>query len=399
MALDFELSDEHKMIQKSVRDLLKQFEPKREEMRKQVMVEKKFPQELWNAIADAGIIGSLIPEEYGGTGMGLLALAIAVEEMGKMGFGNALIVLTAMDSLCVLRNGSDEMKKRLLPDVAKGKIKFCFALTEPDAGSNTTRLKTLAKRNGNGNFVINGSKVFITGADVADQMLLICRSMSIEEVEAQKMPKFYGLSLFIVDTKSKGMTMKPIPTRGIEGMIQYMLYFDNMEVPAENLVGPEHGGSMCLFNSLNPERILAAASAVGLTEMFLKKAVEYSKERRVFKNTPIGAYQGLSHPLAQIKIEQEAAKLMMYKAAWAFDQQKNPGEVGTYANMAKFLAADLALKACDQAIETLGGYGFSEEYGLIYYWDVVRLLKTAPITREMILNYVSEHMLEMPRSY
>ncbi len=399
MALDFELSEEHKMIQKTVRDVLKQFEPRREEMRKKVMVEKKFPQELWDAISDAGLLGSLIPEEYGGTNMGLLALAIATEEMGKMGFGNALIVLTAMDSLCILRNGSEEMKKRFLPRVAKGDIKFAFALTEPDAGSNTFRLKTIAKRNGTGNFVMNGSKVFITGADVADVMLVVARSLTIEEVEAQKMPKAYGLSLFIVDTKSKGLTMKPIPTRGIEGMTQFMLYFDNVEIPAENLLGPENGGSMCLFNSLNPERILAAASAIGLTDMFLKKAVEYSKERRVFKNTPIGAYQGLSHPLAEIKIQQEAARLMMYKAAWAFDKQISPGEVGTYANMAKFLAADIAFHACDQAIQTLGGYGFSEEYGIIYYWDVVRLLKTAPITREMILNYVSEHMLEMPRSY
>src|SRR5262249_37188540 len=155
----------------------------------------------------------------------------------------------------------------------------------------------------------------------------------------------------------------------------------------------EHQGTMALFNSLNPERILAAATGCGLTEYLLRKATEYARQRKVFRDTPIGAYQAVQHPLAEIKIELEAARLMTYKSAWAFDQQMYPGEVGMYANMAKYLGAELAIKACDRAIQTLGGYGFSEEYGVIYYWDAVRLLRTAPITKEMILNYVSEHVL------
>jgi alkylation response protein AidB-like acyl-CoA dehydrogenase len=172
-----------------------------------------------------------------------------------------------------------------------------------------------------------------------------------------------------------------------------------VEVPIENLVGQEDNGTFAMFNSLNPERILAAAICLGMTEFALKKAVEYSRERRVFKDTPIGAYQSIAHPLAEVKIGQEAARLMTYKAAWAFDAGQNPAEVGTCANMAKFLAADLAIKAVDHAIETHGGLGFAEETGLIYLWNGARLLKTAPVSREMILNYVSEWTLGLPRSY
>jgi alkylation response protein AidB-like acyl-CoA dehydrogenase len=398
MPIDFELSEEHRMIKETVSGLLKRFEPRAEEFRRMIHNEKKFPQEVWDAIAETGLLGSLIPEEYGGSGMGLMALTLAVEQMAAHGFGHALIILTGMDALCILRNGSDALKKKFLPDIAQGKTKFCFALTEPDAGSNTFRIATVARRNSHG-YRISGQKVFITGADIADYMLLVARTTTPEELKQQNLPKVYGLSLFIVPTKTKGLTMTPIPTRGIEGMTQYTLYFDDVEVPAENLVGEENLGSMALFNSLNPERILAAATACGITENLLRKAVSYAKDRTVFKNAPIGSYQAIQHPLAEVRIELEAARLLTYKSAWAFDKGLDPAEVGTYANMAKLMAADLALKACDRAIETLGGYGFSEEYGVIYYWDAVRLIKTAPITREMILNYIAEHVLELPRSY
>jgi len=397
--MNFQLSEEQQMIKDTVRAMLKRFQPRAEEFRHMIHNEKKFPQELWDAVAEAGLMGSLIPEEYGGTGTGLMALTLAVEEMAAHGFGNALIILTGMDSLCILRNGSEAMKRRFLPAVAEGKVKFCFAVTEPDAGSNTFRISTIARRTPRGTYEISGQKTFITGADIADYVLLVTRTMTLDELRAQNMPKAYGLSLFLVPTRIEGLTMQPIPTRGIEGMTQFTLFFDNVEIPAENLVGEEHQGTMALFNSLNPERILAAATACGLTEYLLRKAIDYARQRSLFKNTPIGAYQAIQHPLAEIKIELEAARLMTYKSAWAFDQALHPGEVGTYANMAKYLGAELAIKACDRAIQTLGGYGFSEEYGVIYYWDAVRLLRTAPITKEMILNYVSEHVLELPRSY
>ncbi|MBI2889893.1 MAG: acyl-CoA/acyl-ACP dehydrogenase [Nitrospirae bacterium] len=398
MAMDFELSEEHKMIQKTVDDMIKRFAPRREEFRKMVLKEKKFPQELWDALAEAGIMGSLIPAEYGGTGLGLTAMVVASETMGSHGFGTALTILTTMDSLCILRNGSEEMKRRFLPGVAQGKLKFAFALTEPDAGSNTFRLKTVARKNGSA-YSLSGQKTFITGVDAADYMLVVARTTTVDELAKQGLPKAFGLSLFMVDCKSKGIELQVIPTHGIEGMRQFTIFFDDVKVPAENLIGQENMGSMALFNTLNPERILAAATAVGMSDYVIGKAVEYASQRKVFRDQPIGVYQGLQHPLAECKIELEGARLLMYKAAWAFDKGFDPAQVGTWANMAKYQAAEVAIKSVDRAIQTHGGYGFSEEYGLIYYWEGTRLLRTAPISKEMILNYISEHVLGMPRSY
>jgi alkylation response protein AidB-like acyl-CoA dehydrogenase len=398
MALDFELSDEQQLIRTSVRKALEPFVARREELLKQVMGEKKFPHEVWLALAETGLFGCLIPEEYGGTGIGLLAMALALEEMATIGFGNALAVTTAMDATCIVRNASEELKRRFLPGIADGSIKFCFAVTEPDAGSNTFRLKTTAKRNGSA-YEVSGQKTFITGANVAEQMLLVVRTTPIEEIERQGLPKAFGLSLLVVDTKSAGIELRAIPTRGIEGLTQFTVFFDKVRVPAENLVGQEGAGSMALFNSLNPERILAAATACGMTEFALQRACAYAKQRKVFKDRFIGSYQAIQHPLAEIRIQLDAVRLMTWRSAWAFDREMPPGLVGSYANMAKFLGAEMAIRAADQAIETLGGYGFSEEYHVIYLWEAARLLRTAPITKEMILNYISEHVLDLPRSY
>jgi alkylation response protein AidB-like acyl-CoA dehydrogenase len=398
MKMGFAPSEEQQLLRSSVKDMLKKFESRREEMHREILKEKKFPHELWDALSEIGLMGCLVPEEYGGNGMGLLALTMGVEELGRQGFGNALIVVTNMDAACILRNGTEEAKKKWLPEIASGKSKFAFALTEPDAGSNTFRINTIASKNGSG-YKVNGQKVFITGADVADQMLLVCRTTSYDQVQKDGMPKAYGLTLFVVDTKAKGIKMQPIPTRGIEGMTQWTLFFDDVHVPEENLIGQIDQGSMALFNSLNPERILAAATGLGMADFLIEKAVNYAKERKVFKDRPIGSYQGISHPLADIKAQVEAARLMTYKAAWLFDQDEHPGVIGSQANMAKYLAAEAAIKACDQAIETLGGYGFSEEYGIIYFWEAARLLRTAPITKEMILNYIAEHVLGLPRTY
>ncbi|MEE2830249.1 MAG: acyl-CoA dehydrogenase, partial [Myxococcota bacterium] len=284
------------------------------------------------------------------------------------------------------------------PKMATGELKFCFAITEPNAGSNAFRMETLATRDGD-DYLISGEKVFITGADVADKMVLVCRTTSRQEIDEKGMPKAFGLALFVVDTKAEGITLNPIPTRGIEGMTQFMVHMDKVRVPQADRIGEHDMGSMVLFNSLNPERILAAASACGLAEHCLKTAVDYANERKLFKGRPIGAYQAISHPLAEVKIEMEAARMLAYRAAWAFDQDLHPGQVGSYANMAKYMAGEMAIHAVDRAIQTLGGYGFSEEYGVIYYYETVRLLRTAPVTAELILNFVAEHDLGLPRSY
>jgi len=395
---NFALSEEHNLVRTSVRTMLQRLEPRRAEFRELARREKRFPEELWQAFADVGLLGCLVPEEYGGNGAGLLALTIGFEEVCANGFSPGLLLVTTMDSACILKNGSEEIKQRFLPKVANGSLKLCFAITEPDAGTNTFRISTRAKRDGD-NYVLNGQKIFISGADVAEYMLVVARTTTLAELEAQGKPKSHGLSLFLVDTKSKGLEKTPINIGLSEELTQCQLFFDNVEVPADQLIGQEDNGTFAMFNSLNPERILAAAICAGMSEAALRKAVDYAKERRVFKNTPIGAYQSISHPLAEVKIWLEAVKIMTYRAAWAFDQGMNPAEVGTYANMAKFLGADLAIKAVDAAIETHGGIAFAEETGLMQQWAGARLFKTAPVSREMILNYVSEWNLGLPRSY
>lgn len=398
MALDFTLSDEHRLVKTSVKSMLDKYIPRRAELRELARREGRFPQELWQDFAAAGLTGCLIPEEYGGNNAGLLALALAFEEVSANGFSTGLLLVTSMDAACIARNGSEALKRRFLPGIADGSLKFCFAVTEPDAGTNTFRISTIARKDGD-NYVLNGQKIFISGVDQADYMLLVARTTSLEEAQRQGKPKSYGLSLFVVDTGAKGLQKQVIRIPIAEEINQFQLFFDDVVVPAENLVGQEDNGIVAMFNSLNPERILAAAMCLGITELCLKASVEYARERRVFKGTPIGAYQAIAHPLAEIKINLEAVRLLTYKAAWAFDQNLNPAEVGTYANMAKFLAADLVIRAVDQAIETHGGLGFTEDLGFINLWSAVRLFKTAPISREMLLNYVAEWNLGLPRSY
>lgn len=398
MALDFSLAEEHQLVRTSVKSMLQKYVPRRQELREMTYRERKFPQELWDDFAAVGLMGCLVPEEYGGNGSGLLALTVAFEEITANGFSPGLLLVTAMDSACILRNGSDELKRRFLPKIADGSWKLCFAVTEPDAGTNTFRISTVVRRDGD-SYVLNGQKIFITGVDVADYMLVVARTTTVEELTAQGKPKSHGLSLFLVDTKSEGLDKQPIPVLATEGLTQFQLFFDNVRVPAENLVGQEDNGTFAMFNSLNPERILAAAICIGMAEQALARSVEYAKERKVFKDTPIGAYQAIAHPLAEVKTQMEAVKLLTYKAAWAYDQEMNPAEVGTYSNMAKLLAADLAIKAVDAALETHGGFGFTEESGLVHLWNGARLLKTAPVSREMILNYISEWTLGLPRSY
>ena len=398
MAVDFVLSEEHSLVKSAVKAMIRQYLPRQPEFREKARVERKIPEELWQAYADVGLTGCLVPQEYGGNNLGLLAFALGLEEIIASGFSPGPLLLTAMDSACILRNGTEEQKRRFLPKIADGTYKLCFAVTEPDAGTNTFATKTVARRDGD-TYVINGQKTFITAVDITDYMLLVARTTTLEELQEEGKPKSYGLSLFLVETNAKGLQKQLIAIPLSEEMNQYQLFFDDVKVPAENLVGEEDKGVLAMFNSLNPERILATAIALGMTEYALKKAVDYASERKVFKGTPIGAYQAVAHPLAEVKIQSEAVRLMMYKAAWAFDNDLDPAEVGTYANMAKFLAADLAIKAVDHAIETFGGLGFAEETGLINFWNGARLLKTAPISREMILNYVAEWNLRLPRSY
>lgn len=397
MGFDFALTKEHGLLQQSVRKMVEQFAPHHTAFRQSIYKEQRFPEELWQACCDMGLMGTAIPEAYGGEGLGLLSMTIALEELSTFGFAGAMMVVTAMDACAILRHGSEDLKQRFLPKVATGELKLCFAHTEPDAGSNAFNTSTFARADGD-EYILNGQKVFISGADVADYMLLTTRTTSAEE--AQKIGnKAYGLSLFLVDTKAAGIQKQLLPMQGLEGIQQFALFFENVRVPAVNLLGQKDMGAKILFDCLNPERILVGGIAVGMVDFLLNRAVKYAHERKVFGGRPIGSYQAVAHPLAETKVEQEAARLLVYRSAWAFDQNLPADVVGHYSNCAKLKAADVAIKAADHAIETLGGYGFSEEYELIYCWNAARLLKTAPVTREMVLNYIAEHHLKLPRSY
>lgn len=397
MGFDFNYTEDHKLMQKSIHKALKQLEPQHQAFRHQIFKEQSYPQELWDLFCDLGLMGSIIPEEYGGEGLDLLTMTLGLEVFSSYGFANAISVITGMDATCILNHGNEEQKQRYLPDIAQGKLRFCYAHTEPDAGSNVFNTQTQAKKEG-GDYVINGQKCFISAVDVTDYMLLVTRTTPLEQALKIGDPRF-GISMFIVDTKSEGIKLQELPMQGLEGMRQYAIFLDNVKVPAENLLGEENMGVKIIFDSLNPERILASGIALGMVDYALERATRYANERKVFGDRLIGSYQAISHPLAEVKIEQEAARLLTYRSAWAYDQGLPAAVVGNYANMAKLKAADVGIKAVDQAIETLGGYGFSEEYEIIQLWTTARVLKTAPITREMILNFVAEHNLKLPRSY
>jgi acyl-CoA dehydrogenase len=398
MPLSFGLTDEQRMIKETTERMLRPFESHRQEFERALREERRVPEDFWTALAGAGLLGAFIPEEYGGTAMGLTALATASDAMASRGFGHPLFVLTGMDALCIARSGSEELKRRFLPAIAAGKSKFCFAITEANAGTNSFRMTTRAARQGDA-YVIDGEKTFITGFDQADHVLMVARTRSRDEVERAGLPKTSCLSVFVVDCHAPGITLTPLPMRSIDGALQWTIHFDGVRVPRENLVGDEHAGALVMFNTLNPERVLIAAGACGQTEHLLEMAVGYANQRVVFGSKPIGAYQALQHPLADLRIRLEAARGVTYKAAAAFDAGIDPTEAGTYANMAKYLSTDLAIDAADRAIQTHGGAGFAEDVGVIAYWERTRLMRTAPISKEMILNFVGEHVLGLPRSY
>jgi acyl-CoA dehydrogenase len=351
-----------------------------------------FPKELYQQVADDGFVGTMVPEEFGGAGQGMVEMHLFLEGLSNNGIPLLNLVVGAAMSLGFLaKYGSPAQKARYLPDACKGKTRFCFAITEPDAGTNTILTKTIAKRRGN-RFALSGQKTFITDADGSDFALVVARTTPHTEVKR----KTEGFTLFVVDLKAKGVAKQYIPVSIPAPETQWQLFFDEVDLGPEDVVGEIDGGFGILFKSLNPERILVGSICCGLGRYALNRAVAYAKERKVFNGVPIGAYQGLQHPLASARTDVEMASLMTLKAAWTFDQGREAGE---FANMAKLAAADAGIKAVDTAIQCHGGNGFTKEYGIFDLYPMVRLLKTAPLNREMILNYIGEHVMGLPRSY
>jgi acyl-CoA dehydrogenase len=387
--MSFELSPEETLVVQAVRELAAG--PNGRAHWRERALANEFPERLWQALADAGYLGILVPQEHGGSGLGLREMAVLMEAMASEGMALLLmIVSTVMGTIALARHGSEEQKRRYLPGLARGTTRFCFAITEPNAGSNSFRLETLATRDGDG-YRIRGQKYFISGVEQAQQVLLVTRTTPHREAADKRS----GLSLFIVDTDAPGFTKQVQDTALNETERQWTLFLDDVRVPRSALIGQEGLGHRYLFDLLNPERVAGAAIAVGLGKYVLKRAVAYAKDRKVF-SVPIGAHQGLAHPMALAATHLELASLMTRKAAHQFDR----GEMsGPEANMAKMAAADAGLEACDVAIQVHGGNGFTREYEVITYWPLLRLIKTAPVSREMILNYVAEHVLGLPRSY
>ncbi|WP_040696709.1 acyl-CoA dehydrogenase family protein [Nocardia vinacea] len=346
--------------------------------------------ELWDDAGKLGFLGVNLPEEYGGGGAGMYELALVMEELSAQGAGLLLMVVSpAICGTIITKYGTDEQKQKWLPELADGTAKMVFGITEPDAGSNSHQITTTARRDGD-DWILNGRKIFISGVDQAEAVLIVSRT---EDHKTGKLKP----ALFIVPTDTPGLVKTPQEMDIIEPDHQFTLFLDDVRLPSDALVGKEDAALMQLFAGLNPERIMGAAMAVGMGRYAIDRAVEYAKERTVWK-TPIGAHQGISHPLAAVKVEVELARLMMQKAATLYDAGDEMGAAEA-ANMAKYAAAEASIKALDQAIQTHGGAGLTKEYGLAAMLAAARIGRIAPVSREMVLNFVAQYSLGLPKSY
>jgi acyl-CoA dehydrogenase len=353
----------------------------------------RFPHEFHRAMADGGWLGICMPEEYGGSGLGIAAAATMMQAVTRSGAGMtgaSSIHLNIFGLNPLVRFGTREQKERILPRVISGDEKVCFAVTEPNTGLDTTRLRTSAKRHGN-KYVINGQKVWISTAQVAQKMLIIARTTPIEETRRP----IDGLSLFYADIDRSRVSIKEIEKMGRKAIDSNELFIDNLEVPIENLIGEEGKGFRYLLHGLNPERILAAACAVGLGRSALQRAANYAKERVVF-DRPIGQNQGIQHPLAMRWIELESAELLMQKAAWQYD---NGMDCGPVANAAKYAAGEAGFHAAETAVLTHGGFGYAKEYHVERLFREAMIVRIAPVSTQLVLCHIAERVLGLPKSY
>jgi alkylation response protein AidB-like acyl-CoA dehydrogenase len=379
-------SPEHKAIRDSVAGIAKRYGPEYflQRARAGAGIE-----ELWNDLGAAGLLGLHLPEDYGGGGGGMAEAVVVVEELAAQGI--PLLIWVISPAICgsiLAHHASEEMKRRWLPPIADGTKKMAFGLTEPDAGSNSHNVKTTARRTDSG-WKISGSKYYISAVDQSDAILLVARDADHSTPERSR------LSLFAVPTDSAGLTFTPIDTSIVSPDKQFTVYLDDVAVGEDALIGVAGNGLRQVFDGLNPERILVGALSSGIGRYAIAKAVDYARQRSVW-STPIGAHQGIAHPLAECHVGIELGRMATARSAQLFDAGEPAGEA---ANIAKFAASEAALKALDQAIQTHGGNGLSHEYGLAELWFVTRLMRTAPVSREMVLNFIAQTSLGLPRSY
>ncbi|MFL5225511.1 MAG: acyl-CoA dehydrogenase family protein [Microvirga sp.] len=355
--------------------------------------ENRYPSEFVNALTEAGYLSVLIPEEYGGSGLPLSAAAAILEEVQRAGCNGAACHAQMYTMGTVLRHGSPEQKQKYLPEIAAGRLRLqAFGVTEPTSGTDTTALKTTARREGNDAYVVNGQKIWTSRAEHSDLMLLLARTTPADQVRKRT----EGLSVFLVDMRAalgSGLTIRPIRTMMNHATTE--VFFDDLRVPAENLVGEEGRGFRYILSGMNAERLLIAAECIGDAKWFVERAASYSKERVVF-GRPIGQNQGVQFPIARAYANMRAAELMVREALRLYEAGQNPG---AEANMAKMLAADASFEAANVCVQTHGGFGSAEEYDIERKFRETRLYQVAPISTNLILAYLAEHVLGMPRSY
>ncbi len=388
--MDFELTEDQVTIRKAVAELAAKFDD-------QYWMEKdaahEFPSEFYAAFAAGGWLGITIPEAYGGHGLGITEASLLLEEVAASGAGMngaSSMHLSIFGMHPVVVHGSEAMKQENLPRIVNGDLHVCFGVTEPEAGLDTTRIKTFARRDGS-DYVVNGRKVWISKALESEKILLLTRTTRREDVSK----KTDGLTLFLTDLDRARVEIRPIGKMGRNAVSSNELFIDDLRIPEEHRVGEEGQGFRYILDGLNPERMLVASEALGLGRASLRRAVRYGQERRVF-GRPIGMNQGLQFPLADSLARLDAAELVLRKATWLYDKGE---KCAREANTAKYLCADAGFQAADRALQTHGGMGYSEEYHVARYFREARLTKIAPLSQEMVLNFLGEHVLGLPRSY
>ena len=387
--MDFSLTEQQELIRKEVGALARTFSLDYwlEKDRKH-----EYPWEFVKAFAAGGWLGMIIPEEYGGSGLGVTEAAIMLGEICATGAGTSgasPVHFYMFPPMPVIKHGSEALKKKYLPHIPTGEIVMSFGVTEPNAGTDTSRIQTTAERKGD-RFIVNGRKVWNTNARQATHMLLLARTSPRDPAKP-----FRGLTLFFTPFDRSKITVREIEKLGRAAVDSNEIFIDGLEVPVDDVVGEVGMGFYHLLDSLNPERVLTAIEAVGIGRAALDRAVQYAKERVVF-DRPIGQNQAIAHPLAMAWAKLETAELMCLKAAWLFDNGK---PCGAEANTAKLLAAEAGFEACDVAVQTHGGYGYAKEFYVERLWREVRLYKIAPVSQQMVLNFLSEHVLQLPKSY
>jgi acyl-CoA dehydrogenase len=391
MDLDVMLGAETGQLREAVRSCVAPFDLKYWERKD---AEHAYPHELWRALAQAGWVGVAIPEEYGGAGLGMREMAVVIEEACRAGGGSTvaqLFMLTPVfGGVSIERHGSEEQRRRFLPGIASGDLTFCMALTEPEAGSNTLATRTTAVEDGDG-WRIDGQKIWISGVEEADWMLIVARTTRAEDAPRRS----HGLSLFLAPAHDPAISAQPIDKLGTHTVGSYTVFFDGLRLPKDALLGERDQGWQQILSTLNTERIVTAAGCVAAGDLALDISTKYVTERSVF-GRKIGSNQGIAFPLARAKIDLELARLMNYKAAWLYDRRE---DCGAEANMAKLAAAEAGFAAADRSIQALGGMGYARETGLERLWRDIRLFGFAPVSEELILAYVAQSVLGLPRSY